>query len=294
MSDEPDELLPRPGVDVVVIATPNDTHFDLARRALLAGKHVVVDKPFTVTARRGGGTARPWPRGRASFCPCSTTGAGTQTSSPSVACSPRASSATSCTSSPTSIAIDPRYGRAGASSQGRAAASGTTSARTFSTRRCSCSGRPALSTPTLLCSATVREATDYFHVLLRYERLRVILHGSMLVAGAESALRRPRHGGAATSSTGSTRRRTRSSAGSCRAGTGGGATGATASSSGRPREGRRSEASRHLTRRLPCVLRGCARRDSGRSANPVPVSEAIAVMRLLELARESAASGAQT
>jgi scyllo-inositol 2-dehydrogenase (NADP+) len=39
----------------VVIATPNDTHVDLARRALEAGKHVVVDKPFTLTLtqRRG-------------------------------------------------------------------------------------------------------------------------------------------------------------------------------------------------------------------------------------------------
>jgi len=38
------------GVDLVVVATPNHTHYDLAREALLAGRHVVVDKPFTVTA----------------------------------------------------------------------------------------------------------------------------------------------------------------------------------------------------------------------------------------------------
>ncbi|MEI7457336.1 MAG: oxidoreductase [Nitrosomonadales bacterium] len=38
------------GVDLVVIATPNHSHFELAQRALLAGNHVVVDKPFTVTA----------------------------------------------------------------------------------------------------------------------------------------------------------------------------------------------------------------------------------------------------
>jgi len=38
-----------PEVDLVVIATPNDTHFELAKRALQAGKHVVVDKPFTST-----------------------------------------------------------------------------------------------------------------------------------------------------------------------------------------------------------------------------------------------------
>jgi predicted dehydrogenase len=36
-------------VDLVVIATPNDTHAPLAEAALRAGKHVVVDKPFTVT-----------------------------------------------------------------------------------------------------------------------------------------------------------------------------------------------------------------------------------------------------
>jgi scyllo-inositol 2-dehydrogenase (NADP+) len=42
-------LLAAPDVDVVVIATPNATHAPLAHQALLAGKHVVVDKPFTLT-----------------------------------------------------------------------------------------------------------------------------------------------------------------------------------------------------------------------------------------------------
>jgi predicted dehydrogenase len=36
-------------VDLVVVATPNDTHAPLAEAALRAGKHVVVDKPFTIT-----------------------------------------------------------------------------------------------------------------------------------------------------------------------------------------------------------------------------------------------------
>jgi predicted dehydrogenase len=35
-------------IDLIVIASPNDTHYRLARAALLAGKHVVVDKPFVL------------------------------------------------------------------------------------------------------------------------------------------------------------------------------------------------------------------------------------------------------
>lgn len=37
-------------LDLVVVPTPNDTHHALARAALRAGRHVVVDKPFTLDA----------------------------------------------------------------------------------------------------------------------------------------------------------------------------------------------------------------------------------------------------
>lgn len=37
-------------IDLVVIATPNASHFELAQQALSAGKHVVVDKPLTTTS----------------------------------------------------------------------------------------------------------------------------------------------------------------------------------------------------------------------------------------------------
>lgn len=47
--NDPQLLFEDPAIDVIVIPTPNDTHFPLAQRALAAGKHVVVDKPFTVT-----------------------------------------------------------------------------------------------------------------------------------------------------------------------------------------------------------------------------------------------------
>jgi predicted dehydrogenase len=43
------ELIEDPGVDAVVIATPAFTHFGLAKKALEAGKHIFVEKPFTYT-----------------------------------------------------------------------------------------------------------------------------------------------------------------------------------------------------------------------------------------------------
>lgn len=42
-----------PSIDLVAISTPNDSHFPLARAALEAGKHVVIDKPFAITVEDG-------------------------------------------------------------------------------------------------------------------------------------------------------------------------------------------------------------------------------------------------
>ena len=46
-----DELLAGKTIQLCVIATPNDSHFELARECLLAGRDVVVDKPFAPTLR---------------------------------------------------------------------------------------------------------------------------------------------------------------------------------------------------------------------------------------------------
>jgi len=45
-----DEVFRDPSIALVVVATPNDSHFDLAARALKHGKHVVIDKPFALSS----------------------------------------------------------------------------------------------------------------------------------------------------------------------------------------------------------------------------------------------------
>jgi scyllo-inositol 2-dehydrogenase (NADP+) len=47
-----EELLADETIRLVVIATPNDSHYPLAMQCLLAGRDVVVDKPFTTTSSK--------------------------------------------------------------------------------------------------------------------------------------------------------------------------------------------------------------------------------------------------
>lgn len=47
--DEVEAIIDDENIDLVIITLPNTSHFDMAKRALIAGKHVVVEKPFTTT-----------------------------------------------------------------------------------------------------------------------------------------------------------------------------------------------------------------------------------------------------
>jgi predicted dehydrogenase len=49
---DPKALATHPDVDLVVIASPNETHAPLAEAAMRAGRNVVVDKPFTITVEQ--------------------------------------------------------------------------------------------------------------------------------------------------------------------------------------------------------------------------------------------------
>lgn len=48
-----EEMVNDPEIDLIVITTPNDTHFPYSKMALDAGKHVVLEKPFTNTLEEG-------------------------------------------------------------------------------------------------------------------------------------------------------------------------------------------------------------------------------------------------
>ncbi|MDR3736265.1 MAG: Gfo/Idh/MocA family oxidoreductase [Acidobacteriaceae bacterium] len=45
-----EELLADDRIELIVVCTPNGSHYEVAKQCLLAGRHVVVDKPLAVTA----------------------------------------------------------------------------------------------------------------------------------------------------------------------------------------------------------------------------------------------------
>ena len=47
-----EKMLADPQIDAVVICTPSGGHYDECRAALLAGKHVVVEKPMCMTTEQ--------------------------------------------------------------------------------------------------------------------------------------------------------------------------------------------------------------------------------------------------
>lgn len=44
-----ESVLEDPAIELVIVNTPNETHYDFTRKVLEAGKHAVVEKPFSVT-----------------------------------------------------------------------------------------------------------------------------------------------------------------------------------------------------------------------------------------------------
>jgi len=47
-----DELIADETIELVIVNTPNYTHYEYAKKCLLAGKHILVEKPFTATVEQ--------------------------------------------------------------------------------------------------------------------------------------------------------------------------------------------------------------------------------------------------
>lgn len=52
VSQDYDAILDSDSIDAVHICTPNETHYDLCKRALLADKHVLLEKPMATNAKQ--------------------------------------------------------------------------------------------------------------------------------------------------------------------------------------------------------------------------------------------------
>ncbi|GEO10836.1 Gfo/Idh/MocA family oxidoreductase [Segetibacter aerophilus] len=51
--DTLEEMLSDQAIELVIINTPNVTHFEYAKKALQAGKHIIVEKPFVINTAEG-------------------------------------------------------------------------------------------------------------------------------------------------------------------------------------------------------------------------------------------------
>jgi scyllo-inositol 2-dehydrogenase (NADP+) len=47
-----DELISQKDVELIIINTPDDTHYEYALKALKSGKHAIVEKPFTISSQQ--------------------------------------------------------------------------------------------------------------------------------------------------------------------------------------------------------------------------------------------------
>jgi len=129
--DSAEDLLANSDCELCIIITPHNTHAPLAIQCLEAGRHVVCEKPFTITIDEATAVsgAPKWP-------PSSTIAAGTAIFAPSAASSKAAKSAMSSASNASSAAMKNRAPTGGAATKTPAAARFMTGAPTLSIGCC--------------------------------------------------------------------------------------------------------------------------------------------------------------
>lgn len=176
-----DAMLDDASIALVVVATPNDTHADIALKALERGKHVVIDKPFALNvadaraliaaAEKAGKVVTAFQNRRwdADFLTVRQVidsgelGELVQFESHYSRYRPQ---------------VQDRWGERAAPGTGNWFNLGS---HTVDQALC-LFGRPQGVTADFAIQRRAGEANDYFHVLLRYANLRVILHGSTLAS----------------------------------------------------------------------------------------------------------------
>lgn len=174
------DALADPAIDLVVIATPNTLHAPQAHAALDAGKHVIVDKPFTVTVEEAEGVMAHAERaGRLlsvfhnrrwdsdfltlrALIAADTLGTVTQYASHFDRFRPE---------------VRDRWRERAGPGAGLWFDLGPH----LLDQALQLFGTPLGITADIAVQRSGGSADDYFHVLLRYPRLRVVLHASMLV-----------------------------------------------------------------------------------------------------------------
>jgi predicted dehydrogenase len=282
-----EEAIGTAGIDLVVVATPNATHFDFARRALEAGKHVVVDKPFTVTvaeaealaalAREKGRVlsvfqSRRWDADFLTLRRILDSGELGEI-----------------------VHVESRYDRYRPVVQRRwKEQDGPGSGIWFdlgahlADQALQLFGPPEAVFADLAIERSGAQAVDYFHVLLRYPRLRVILHGSNLVA--EPSRRFDVHGTLASYIKAGMDAQEDQSRRGLRPGDAGWGVdpvpGTLFAWSGGEMQ---SQAVANETGRYQDFYRGVRDAIVGGAANPVPAEDGAAVMRLIEAGCRSSA-----
>ncbi len=283
-----EEAIGSPEIGLIVIATPNPTHFDFARRALEAGKHVVVDKPFTLTvaeaealaalARRQGRIlsvfqSRRWD---ADFLTLRRVLASGELGD--------------------IVHLESHYDRYRPVVQERwkeqdGAGSGIwfDLGAHLADQALQLFGPPEAVFADLAKQRASAQAVDYFHVLLRYPRLRVILHGSNLVT--EPTRRFDVHGTLGSYvKAGMDPQEEQVRRGILPGDAGWGVDPEAGSIALRSGGDLQTRTVPNETGRYPDFYRGVRDAISGSAPNPVPAEDGVAVMRILEAGIRSSAA----
>ncbi len=276
-----------PHIDLIVVATPNTTHFDFARRALDAGKHVVVDKPFTLTVSEAEAlAARARQNGRLLSVFQSRRWDADFLTLRRILASGELGEI---------VHMESHYDRWRPLVQSRwKEQAGPGSGIWYdlgahlADQPLQLFGMPEAVFADLAMQRTGAQAVDYFHILLRYPRLRVILHGSNLVA--EPTRRFEVHGTVASYVKAGMDMQEDQVRRGMRPGDAGWGVDPQPGTIATWTGGKLQTAiAPNEVGRYPDFYRGVRDAIVSAAPNPVPAEDGVAVMRILEAARRSAA-----